>query len=185
MKSSAAVVAACLVCMNALADEIDLSFNEDAFRAYYAHDLEANDLAWDAGLLNNSDKGFVAYGSLYLKGFASDGSNPLEAGLGGRTAWIDGDNSGQKGLPLALGGYLKYTFPRVNRISVRVDAYYAPDVLTVKDLDTYEDYTIRLAYNLLREADIYVGARYVKGEFDNDTQQTFDSGMHVGINLRF
>ncbi len=185
MKFSAAIAAAFLLCMNALADELDLSFNEDAFRAYYVHDMEANDLAWDAGLLNNSDKGFVAYGSLFLTGFASDGVNPLEAGLGARTGWIDGDDSGQKGLPFALGGFLKYTLPKMNRVSVRVDAYYAPDVLTVKDLDTYEDYTIRLAYNLLREADIYIGARYVKGEFDNDTQQTFDKGMNAGINLRF
>ena len=185
MKTTAAFAAACLLCMNAMADEVDLSFNEDAFRAYYVHDLESNDLAWDAGLLNNSDKGYVAYGSLYLKGFASDGLNPIEGALGGRTGWIDGDDSSQNGVPVALGGYLKYTFKRFNRLSLRVDAYYAPEVLSIKDLEKYEDYTIRLAYNLLREADLYIGARYVKGEFDNDSEATFDNGMHAGISLRF
>ena len=185
MKFTAAVAAAALLCTNALAGEVDLSFNDEAFRAYYAGDFEGNDLAWDAGLLNNSDKGFVGYASLYLQGPASDGANPLSAGLGGRTGVIDGDDSGQTGIPVALGGYIKYTFPRMNRLSVRVDGYYSPEVLSINDLDEYHDYSIRFAYNLLREADIYVGARYVKGEFDNDTEQTIDNGMHVGINIRF
>lgn len=185
MKSTAAAAAALLFCTSVLADELDLSFNEDAFRAYYVYDFESNDLAWDAGWLNNSDKGFVAYGSLYLKGFASDGRNPLEGGLGGRTGWIDGDDSSQNGVPIALGGYLKYTFPQANRLSLRTDIYYSPEVLSIKDLDTFEDYSIRLSYNVLREADLYIGARYVKAEFDNDTQQTFDKGMNIGISLRF
>jgi hypothetical protein len=185
MKTSAAMAAVCLLCTSAMADELDLSFNDDAFRAYYVYDFESNDLAWDAGLVNNSDKGFVAYGSLLLTGFASDGLNPLEGGLGARTGWIDGDDSGQNGVPVAVGGYLKYTFPNLNRVSVRVDAYYAPEVISIKDVEQFEDYTIRIAYNLLREADLYLGARYVKAEFDNDTEQTFDNGMHIGISLRF
>ena len=185
MKITAAVAAAFLLCMNASAGELDLSFNSDAFRVIYAQDIEHNDLAWDAGLINNSDKGYIINASLYLTGFASDGSNPLEAGLGGRTGYVDGDNSDQTGIPLALGGYLKYTLPNLNRISIRGDAYYAPDILTAMDLEKYEDYTLKVAYNLMKQADIYVGVRYVKAEFDNDSSQLIDNGMHVGIDLRF
>ncbi|MGI9292132.1 MAG: YfaZ family outer membrane protein [Gammaproteobacteria bacterium] len=185
MKSTAALAAALLLCTSAIADELDLSFNEDAFRIVYARDFDTNDLSWDAGFLNHSDNGWIINGSLYLSGFASDGVNPLEAGLGIRTGWVDGDNSGQNGVPFAPGGYLKYTLPNYNRISIRADVYYAPDVLTVDDLEAYKDYSIRVSYNLLREADIYVGARYVKGEFDNDTSQRFDTGMNLGVNLRF
>ena len=185
MKITAAMLAAFLLCMNAFAGEFDLSFNSDAFRFIYGQDFEDNNLAWDAGLLNNSDKGYVINASLYLTGFASDGDNPLEAGLGGRSGYVDGDNSDQTGIPLALGGYLKYTLPNFNRISIRGDAYFAPDILTAMDLEKYEDYTLRVAYNLMQEADIYVGVRYVKAEFDNDTSQLIDNGMHLGIDLRF
>ena len=185
MKFTAAGVAAVLLCTNAVAGELDLSFNSDAFRFIYVHELASNDLAWDAGLLNNSDKGFVLHGSLYLTGLASDGTNPLQAGIGGRVGLVDGDSSGQTGAPLALGGYVKYTFPQLNRLSIRADAYYAPDVLTTKDLDKYEDYTLQVSYNILKEADLYIGARYVKGEFSNNTTATFDNGMNVGANIRF
>jgi hypothetical protein len=185
MKSTAVVAAAILLCTNAVADELDLSFNEDAFRVVYARDFAGSELSWDAAVLNHSDNGYVVSGTIYLTGFASDGDNPLEAGLGARAAWVDGDDSSQTGVPVAPGGFLKYTLPNFNRISIRVDAYYAPDVLAIKDVEKYEDYSIRVAYNLLREADIYVGARYVKGEFDNESEQLFDNGMHLGVNLRF
>ena len=185
MKISAALSAAILLCTNAVADELDLSFNEDAFRVVYARDFATNDLSWDAGVLNHSDNGFVVNGSMYLSGFASDGTNPLEAGLGARLGWVDGDDSGQTGVPVAPGGFLKYTLSDYNRFSIRVDAYYAPDALSIKDVESYKDYSIRVAYNLLREADIFVGARYVKAEFDNDSEQLFDNGMHLGMNLRF
>ncbi|MCP3999832.1 MAG: hypothetical protein GY727_02870 [Gammaproteobacteria bacterium] len=185
MKTTAAILAAFLLCMNAFAGELDLSFNADAFRFIYGQDFKNNNLAWDAGLLNNSDKGYVVSSSLYLTGFASDGSNPLEAGLGGRTGYVNGDNSGQTGIPLAIGGYLKYTLPDFNRVSIRGDAFYAPDILTIMDLDKYEDYTLKVSYSLMHEAEIYVGVRYVKAEFDNNTSQLIDNGMHLGIDLRF
>ena len=185
MRFTAATAAALLFCTSVFAGEIDLSFNDEAFRAFYVGEFERNDLAWDAGLLNNSDNGFVAYGSLYLEGFASDGRNPLQGGLGVRTGIVSGDDSGQDGVPVGLGGFLKYTFPQMNRLSLRTDLYYSPKVLSIGDLENYEDYSIRLAYNVLREADLYIGARYVKAEFDNDTDQNLDTGMHIGINLRF
>ncbi len=185
MKISAAFAAAFLLCTNVVAGELDLSFNSDAFRFFYIHDLANNDLAWDAGLLNNSDKGYVVNVSLYLTGFASDGTNPLQAAIGGRTGIVSGDDSGQSGAPIALGGYVKYTFPELNRLSVRVDGYFAPDILTLSDLEKYQDYTLRVGYNILQEADLYIGARYVKGNFDNNTSQLFDDGLHLGVNIRF
>jgi hypothetical protein len=185
MKFTAAFAVALLLCVEAVADELDLSFNSDAFRIIYAHDFESNDLTWDAGLINHSDNGYVVTGSLYLSGLASDGSSPTEAGLGVRTGYVDGDDSGQTGVPVAVGGFFKYTFANFDRVSVRADGWYGPDVISIKDVEKYEDYSIRLAYNLLRDADIYVGARYVKAEFDNDSEQHFDTGMNIGINLRF
>jgi hypothetical protein len=185
MRILAGLAGLSLLCATAAADEIELSFNSDAVRAFYVHDFANNDLASDFGVLTDSDKGEVLSASLLLTGFASDGANPLKAGIGGRVAYVDGDGFDQTGYPLAVGGYVKYTFAESNRLSVRVDAWYAPDVLTLSDLDTYEDFTIRFAYNLLREADVYVGARYVNGDYDNGTDVTFDNGMHVGFHIRF
>lgn len=185
MKYLSGLTAALLLCANVLAYEIDLSFNSDAIRAFYKYEFDRSDLQGDVGFANNSDKGFVINASLFVSGFASDGLNPLQAGVGARTGYVDGDDSGQSGLPVAIGGFVTYTLPALNRVSVRADAWYAPDILTIGDLEKYEDYSIRLQYNLLKSADVYVGARYLRTEFSNGSTATIDNGMHIGLNFRF
>ena len=185
MKRGLAFTAALLLCGGAFADEIDFSFNSDAFRMLYIHDFDANDLQSDFGYLYNDDDGWVANASLHLTGLASDGANPLRAGLGGRTGYVNGDRSGQRGVPLAVGGFIKYSFPNLNRLSIRGDAYIAPSILTLGDLDKYQDYSVRIGYNVLKAADIYLGYRFVEGKFDNNTKAKFDDGANIGFNLRF
>ena len=109
----------------------------------------------------------------------------MQAGIGGRTGYVDGEMPDQTGFPVALGGFLVYTFTNMNRLSLRADVWYAPDILTLGDLDKYEDYSIRLQYGILRAADIYVGARYLNSEFDNDSRALVDNGLNVGVNFRF
>lgn len=168
-----------------IAGEIDLSFNSDAVRIFYLHDFDNNDLSGDLGFVNNSDKGTVINGSLFIRGYASDGDNPLEAGLGLRSGYVDGDASGQSGIPVAVGAFFRYALPGMDRLSVRGSAWIAPDILSLGDLEKYEDVSLRLQYALLREADIFVGARYLNTEFSNDSRALIDNGLNVGFNIRF
>jgi hypothetical protein len=185
MKNLASLALVVLLCNPAYAGEVDFSFNSDAFRAFYIHDFKNNDLQSDFGLLYSDDNGSVVNVSLYLSGFASDGASPVQAGIGGRTGWVDGDKSGQSGAPLAIGGYLKYTFNRLNRVSLRGDVWFAPEILSFGDLDKYQDYSVRLGYNILKQADIYIGLRYVKGDFDNGSKAEFDDGANIGFSIQF
>jgi hypothetical protein len=185
MKTLTSLVLVLLLSGSAIADEIDFSFNSDAFRFIYAHDFASNDLRSDFGLLTTDDEGWIATTSLYLTGAASEGNNPLEAGIGGRTGWVEGDLSKQSGLPLAVGGFLKYTIPRFNRVSLRGEAWFAPDILSFGDLERYQDYSVRIGYNVLKQADIYLGYRYVKGHFSKAPSAEFDDKAHLGISIRF
>lgn len=174
-----------LCCAQAVADEVDLSFNADAARLQYVRDLRSNNLNLDAGWLHHTDNGNVVHVGLHLADMASGGSNPLQAGLGGRIVYSNGDLSNQDGFAVPIGGYLRYTIPRFNRVSVAGEIYFAPKVLSLGDAEKYEEYAFRVGYNLMREADIYVGARYVKGEYKKASDARYDTGMHLGITLRF
>lgn len=185
MRVLAGLCASVLLCASAVAGEIDLSFNSDAVRVFYIHDFLSNDLSGDIGFATNSDKGTVINATLFLKGLASDGSNPLQAGLGVRSGYVDGDRSKQKGIPFAIGAYMRYALPAMDRLSIRGDAWIAPDALSTGDLDKYQDLQLRLQYALLREADIFVGARYLNTEFSNGTRQIIDNGLNLGFNIRF
>ena len=150
-----ALLAAGLSCSQAVADEIDLSFNSDALRIIYFHDLKDSRLNIDGGWLDHGDNGSAAHVSLILRGFASEGANPIRSGLGGRLAFVDGDLSNQSGYGLSVGGFLSYTLTRYNRITLTGAAYFAPDVLTGSGLEKYQDYTFRFGYRFMRDAEIY------------------------------
>jgi len=176
---------AVMLCATAGAGELELGFNNDAVRANYIYEFQRNELSGDVGFVINSDAGTAVNVSVFRQGFASDGANPLQAGLGLRTGYVDGDDSGQSGIPVAVGLFLRYQLPRFDRVSLRGAAWYAPDVLTTSDLETYQDISLRLQYAFMREADIYVGANYIEAEFDNGTRQILYNGATVGFSLRF
>ncbi len=167
------------------AGEIDLSFNSDALRVLYLHDFDNSDLSADVGFVNDGDRGTVINGSLFIKGFASDGENPLQAGLGLRSGYVDGEDSDQSGIPVAVGAFFRWALPDMDRLSVRGAAWIAPDALTFGDLDKYEDLSLRLQYALLREADVFIGARYLNTEYSNGSRAIIDNGLNLGFNIRF
>jgi len=185
MRIILSVIGTVLLCGQVAADAIDLSFNSDAARLQYLHQLRSNNLNLDAGWLHHSDNGDVVHVGLHLADFASEGANPLRAGLGGRIIYTNGDRSNQSGFAVPIGGYLNYSLRKWNRIFIAGEAYFAPSVLSIGDMDRYEEYTIRVGYNVMRTADIYIGARYVKGEYDDASDARYDTGMNIGVALRF
>lgn len=185
MKRIVSLAGMALFCLPVAADEVDLGFNADALRLVYVHDFKSNDLLLDGGWMHHTDNGDVLHVGLNLSDIASSGSKELVAGLGARMAWQKGDKSKQDGFSVPVGGFLLFTPQRYNRITLGVAAYFAPDVLSVGDATKYQDYTLRFAYNVMRQADVYVGARYVKGEYKNAPDAYYDTGMHIGLTLRF
>ena len=80
---------------------------------------------------------------------------------------------------------MSYTLAKFNRITLTGAAYFAPDIATISDLEKYQDYTAKVGYQFMREAEVYLGVRYVKGNFDTAPNVLFDNGMHVGFHVNF
>ena len=110
---------------------------------------------------------------------------PVTAGLGGQLIYLSPDDFSDDEAALALGGFVRYVFPNANRFSVQGRAYYAPDVLAFGDLEEVLEVEARISYNVLRDADLYLGARYIRAEADNGPEVTLDNGLMVGVQLRF
>jgi len=174
-----------LASSSVFAGEARLSLNGDAFRARYTHDFDNLEIKLGGGWLHNSDRGEVIDASVYLPGWVTKGKNPLRAGLGVRGVFTDADEIDQDGGAVAVGGFLDYTLPRFNRLFILAEVYFAPEVLSIGDLEQYEDYSIVLGYNMMKSADIMLGARYVKGEYDNSGSSLFDNGMNLGFRIKF
>ena len=167
------------------AAELDLNLNDDAARLSFASDITARNLRFDLGWLHHQDRGDVVNVGLHLTGEASPGANPVIGGLGGKILVIDPDALNVDAVVLGIGGYLRYTMPQYDRINVYAHAYIAPDVLSFGDGDRFHEVEARIGYNVLREADVYIGLRNISANFDNGAELTVDTGLIAGIQLRF
>ena len=187
MRRFLALAGMCLLCTQVFAtQEFGLRFSDDQLEISYRNMLEGSNLAFDAGWLHHTDNGDVLHAGIHIVDLASSSRNQLEAGLGGRFVYTNGDLSGQDGYGFPVGGFVRFTPQRMNRLSLFGSLYYAPDILSLGDMDNYREYTLRIGYNVLRQADIYIGARYVRGEYDDGLPDVrFDTGMHIGMTLRF
>lgn len=166
------------------AHEINLGFNDGAVRGTYAR-VFGNGLRFDAGWLADSDEGDVVHTGLQVVGDVSPGGQKLTGGIGGRLAYLDGEGNNREGWALGVGGSLRWVIPRYNRFSIAGEYYWAPDILSGGDAEKYVDANIRLGYSVTKQADLYVGARYTGAEYDNRPEILFDTGMHIGFELRF
>ena len=186
MKRILSLLGLAFLCQPAMAGhQVDLGLNSDALRLVYTYAMSESPVLLDGGWMYHSDNGNVVHVGVNLSDVASSGSKELVGGLGARVAYQKGDLTGQDGLAVPIGGFLMYTPARFNRFTLGFAAYFAPDVLSMGDSTRYQDYTLRFAYNVMRQADIYLGARYVRGDYKNASDAYYDTGMHVGLTLRF
>lgn len=167
------------------AESLQLDVNDDAARVVYAWPAAGDKLRADAGWLHHQETGNIVHAGLHLVDFASGGASPLRAGLGGKLFVVDADQRNSRGGALGLGGFFDYTFPRYDRLGLGGEVYFAPDVLGFSDVESYREIGVHVRYNLLREADLYLGMRNIRGEFSNAPDVTFDTGLHIGIKLNF
>ncbi|MEM8816772.1 MAG: YfaZ family outer membrane protein [Pseudomonadota bacterium] len=164
---------------------LDINLNDDAVRAGFAWPVGSGNTQLDVGWLHNQDRGDVLHASFHLVDSAGSGNTPLDAGLGLRLVYTETDPSGFDGTALALGGFARYTLPNADRFNIGGSLYYAPDVVAFGDQTEYYEISVRVGYNVLRDADVYIGFREIKAEYEGAGRLEYDSSLHVGFEFRF
>ena len=163
----------------------DINVNDDAARA--ALFLRAGNpmLLADLGWLHHQTRGDAIHLGIHLVDEASNGKDSLQAGLGVRFVYTQPDNALVDGSALALGGFVRYVLPNANRFNIVGYLYYAPDVVSFGDVVEYYDVGARIGYNVVRDADVYLGVRSTKADYGGPGRFSFDSGLHIGFEIRF
>lgn len=164
---------------------LDVNLNGDAVRLGFSWRLGDPKFLAELGWLYNQDKGDVVHGSFHLVDAASGSGEALQAGLGVRLVHTRPDPSVIDGTALAVGGFVRYTLPDANRYNIGGYLYYAPDVTSFGDQTEYYELGARLGYSVLRDGDVYLGLRRIEAEYKGFGSFKLDSGLHVGLELRF
>lgn len=180
MTLSAAASAATLTPVNML----DFNLDDNTVRGSFVTPITRTGLYANVGWMHNTDRGDVANAGVQLLGDAGVGPNPLHAGIGGQFFYINPKHGDADGESVALGGFVQYQLPRFNRIGFGGHVYYSPSIISFGDVDRYFEYGVRAGYQVLRNANVYVGYRQIKADFGGGYFD-LDSGFHVGVNLTF
>lgn len=161
---------------------IDLNLNGDAVRGGLLFPLRERNLELDFSYLHNEDTGNVAAAGLHVVDAVGSGSDRWGVGLGIKLFHVDLDN-GLSGAALSIGGHLRYRWP--NRVVLRGHAYWAPDVVSTDDLDRYTELALRVGYEVIDNATVYVGLRSIRVRLEGAGTGTVDDGAFLGVRFHW
>jgi len=175
----------------AFAGDFDLNVNGDAARVDWAGALgsiaPSGRGEYDLGLLHrreddhkmtNLHLGWMVHGDAGAQGASAIG------GLGVRAQYTDLEH-GYDGGGFALGGDITVRVDGFERIAFRGALFYQPEVLAFGDTDSQLEWSASVGYELIRDAELYLGYREFKTELKHSSLKTIDDGAHLGLRIRF
>lgn len=172
MKYLLTFLLAALSCQLVQANDIEFAISNDSveasYQAYYSNNFSSR-LSLMRADEDNIESNLLDFG-LYANG--KTGS--FRTHLGGKVFWLEGEkNNDARGI--AIGGAVDaYLAPKVFLV---LSAHYAPDILTGGDFDNFIDYGLRLSYQVLDNASVFIGYRYIEAEKDKFEYEAFDGGF--------
>jgi predicted porin len=87
---------------------------------------------------------------------------------------------------VALGAQARYELPAERRIAFAGEVYYAPQITTFNDADSYQQFGARAEFSVSPQTQIYAGYRKVRFTLNNSHgDAVLMSGPHIGVQLSF
>lgn len=174
-----------LVAGSAAADSIDINLHDEALRATYEMPLETTKgLRAEAGLLyaenDAGDSETMLHGGVLVSGENWSKSGTFDIALGGRVVYATPADLDL--LAVAFGGRVR--FSPIPRLGLGGHIYYAPDITSFMDSDEYQEVGLRIDYQVLPQAFVYLGNRTIKTKV-NGTTVELDDKMHIGFKMNF
>lgn len=165
---------------------LDLNLRDNSFAARFTGEVGEQSLGRieaDASVLFNSGDRRVAGVGMHIVDNAGSVEHPVYLGLGGRLLWMDSGVA--DGAVLAVGGHVRTTFTEADRVSVGAQLWFAPSITSFGSADGYLETGVRVEYQALQRAWVYLGYRRIRGKFETAPDRTIDSGAHLGMRFEF
>ncbi len=136
------------------------------------------------GLLYTTDDDYVGSVGIMVVGQTGSGSPGLDAGVGLR---LFGGNTEKDNdfLSVTLSGLLNYSPPTLDRLKVGVYIDYSPRIVTFMDGDSFIHYGLRLGYQILQQAQVYVGYRNMELDVPGKADDSISEGAFIGMAFDF
>ncbi|MGA9851749.1 MAG: YfaZ family outer membrane protein [Gammaproteobacteria bacterium] len=185
LRSAGLFMALSITAFATQANNLDINLGSNAASINYAANLTNTGLEGDVGYLHHIDSVDIGSAGLLVVGNANPVGSPFIFGVGGKLFFISPKQYDGNGTVLGLGGHFNYVWPTYNRFTIGGELYYAPKIVSFNNADRYLQYGMTAGYEILRNAELYVGYRHISAAFTGTSTVTLDSTFMVGLNLSF
>jgi hypothetical protein len=166
------------------ANELDLRINDNSVHVNYAAANDSTMFGLGYFYKDSSASTNIINTDLHAKGQTAIGNLPMTIGIGFQGNFFKKNNF--KGSAVGLGGSLRINIPEVVGLSVETALHYAPEVLSFGDADEFRRFSLQTNYHIIQNADISAGYQYLNaGHEDTNSNHTIESGLFIGMKLKF
>ncbi len=171
------------------AQSLDINLNDDTVQGVLALPLPWGGFgrsSWDLGVLYHEaerDDNWLFTLGAQVQGAAGADAPGLEFGAGLKLFVADVNQKDVAAATLGIG--VRYAPPAFSRFYGSLSGYYAPDIVTFNDGEDFFAGDFRFGYEILPEAELYLGYRNIEAGIKNGQDATVAEGWLVGMKILF
>jgi len=166
----------------------DINLGSDAAQFKYGSNIGATNYGrteMQIGFLYNEDDAYLGEIGLLVIDEAGSKTPGLELGVGPKF-WFGGSDEADVDISgIGLGAQLRYKNFSYPRVVYGFSLFYAPDIVSFLDSENILEYDLRVEYELLPTANVYVGYRNIEAEIKNRGDAEIDDSAFVGLRFKF
>jgi len=167
------------------ANELDLRVSDDTIHANATLSEQDSKASFAIGYFYKDGKhsANIINADIHAKGQTALGNLPATVSIG-----LQGNAFKQgsfKGTAIGLGGSIRVNIPQTPGLSVESALHYAPNVLAFGDADEFSRFRLQTNYRLIENADVSFGYQYLNAGFSKGPNHTFESGVFLGLKMKF
>ena len=170
------------------ARSFDINLSSDAAQFKYGSLVGGTNYGrteMNVGFLYNEDDNYLGEIGLLVIDEAGSKTPGLELGVGPKF-WFGGSDEADVDISgIGLGGQLRYKNINVPRIVYGASIYYAPGIVAFMDAEGLLEYDIRVEYELLPTANVYIGFRSIEADIKNRKDVEIDESAIIGLRFKF
>ena len=170
----------------ALADTFDLNLNDSSVQLQYGASMGKDTLGRSElhlGYLYNNDKNSFLELGFRVKDELGSNAPGVTVGFGLKGLYARSQNYNASAM--AIGGLVRYAPFKNTRFGIGGQVYLSPNIVTFGDADRYIETGVKLDYEVIPQAVVYLGYRKIEFKLSSDTDATFDEGAVIGLSMSF
>ncbi|NNM78988.1 MAG: hypothetical protein HKM01_00795 [Gallionella sp.] len=176
------------VSATAFADAVDINLNNTSAQLQYKAALGGTNLGkseFGVGMIYNQNNNLMGEAGLMVKDDIGGNAPGVSVGVGlkalsARIATVNANASA-----LALGGMVRYSPPAERRLGFVGQLYVSPNITTFGGASSYLETGARIEYEIIPQAQVYLGYRNISFNLKNAGTTTFDQGLNIGVRMSF